>query len=516
MHPWIHSDQPEIKCSLCGMDLVATSRGSNQEAPPGIVPLSASTVSVLGVKTMTASQRPLERTLRFAGTVEEDTSRRRILSAFVGAWVERTHVSSVGESVRAGQPLLSLYSQGILSAEWELINAFRAGEPPARSAELAIGRLRAIGLNDEQIELLKARSEPEQMTTLFSPIDGTLTLKNVYPGQNVAAGETLLEIADFSVMWFVFEAYQQDLPWLSVGQRVDLKLSAVPGKTLAGTISLIDPTFNESTRTTRVRVELKNPLIGDGDDAVREIPHRVIGEGVVHLAAPTVLTLPRTAVLDAGRGPVAYVDLGDNTYGQRQLKLGRVGDVFVEVVEGVEEGEAVVVQGNLLIDAQAQLSREALGPVEEKPSSVSPRSSVVDVRLHEDSVAGQPPTDRKSVARERLLLLVDAASAGADALASDDFSRYQEVFPQLQTAGEGLSLPPLVKGEDISAARRSFEGWSTAAADLIRPEKESLGAKIYQCPMAPVLKKGRWIQKDENLKNPFFGSKMLRCGVELK
>lgn len=516
MHPWIRSDHPGAKCTICGMELVQVSDGGSSETPPGVVPLSASSITVLGIKTAAAAKRPLERTLRVAGTIDDDASRHRILSAFAPGWIERLQVNFVGAPVRAGQPLLTLYSQGILSAEWEWINAFRAGDVSTRSAGLARGRLRAIGLTEEQIDQLKTRSEPEQLTTLVSPMDGTVVMKNVYPGQNVAAGDKLFEIADFSTMWFQFEAYEQDLPWIRLGQRVEVETRAAPGKTFEAVISFIDPNFNETTRSTLIRVELPNPVIGEGETAARAIPHRVSGEGVVHLTAPQVLAIPRSAVLDAGMGPVAYVDLGGSAYEQRLLKLGRVGDADVEILEGIKEGEAVVTQGNLLVDAQAQLSREAAGYSHDTPPTLD-GAHVVTNALHLESTPNQSmPGTSSSGITGSLGALAEAASTGSEALASDDFPRYQKIFPTLESTSRGITLPPLVLGDDLPSARRSFEVWSTAVVDLIRPQQGKLGVKIFQCPMAPVLKRARWIQKGDQVRNPFFGSTMLECGVELK
>lgn len=520
MHPWIRSDKPGTKCTICGMELVAASDSANQEMPPGVIPLSASTVTVLGVKTVAVAMRPLERTLRVAGTIDDDDSRHRILSAYVAGRVEQLHVNFIGAEVRAGQPLLTLYSQSLLNTEREYIRLIRTGEATYQSTAPARDRLRGMGLVDEQIERLIATGEPEQFTTFVSPVSGTILVRGVYPGQNVAAGDKLFEIGDFSSMWFLFEAYEQDLPWIHVGQKVDVKTRAVPGKTFSAAISFIDPTFNETTRSTRVRVELKNELIGEGPAARREIPHRVFAEGVVHVNIPEVLAIPRTAVLDPGTGPVAYVDLGGNAYEQRLLKLGQVGDSWVEVVEGVREGEAVVTEGNLLVDAQAQLSREAAGYAHEPPRSGT-AAAVSTGPLHNEpgkKEAAAPPAVPQAMAepKERLGALVEAAAKGADALASDDFARYAKVFPELEAASQGLTLPKLAVGQDLASARRSFEVWSTAAADLVLPHREHLGARVFQCPMAPVLKRGRWIQKTDELKNPFFGSAMLECGVELK
>ena len=510
MHPWIKSDKPGSKCTICGMDLVVAGNAGSGETPPGVVSLSPSTITVLGVKTEVATKRPLQRTVRVAGMVDDDDTKHGFLTAYVPGRLEQLHVNFVGAEVKAGQPLLTIYSPELLSAQREFLQIVKGGESTAPAVKPARERLRGLGLTSEQIDALIATGEPEQSTTLYSPATGTIITRGAYPGQSVAAGDKLFEIADFSTMWFQFEAYEQDLAWIRVGQRVEVSTRSVPGKVFEAKVAFIDPNFNEMTRVTRVRVELPNPRIGEGAEARREIPHRVFGEGVVHVEAPAVLTVPRTAVLNAGNGSVVYVDLGGNSYEQRRIKPGRIGDDYMEVLEGVSEGDAVVMQGNLLIDAQAQLSHEATAhaahgemamPAAKEASAMTPPMSAKDA-----------PT---AVPMERVATLVAAASEGADALASDDFARYQTVFSKLQDASRDLKLPVLEKGADLKAARRSFEVWSTAVADLARPHREHLGFKVYQCPMAPVLKKGRWVQKDGPLKNPFFGSSMLTCGSEL-
>lgn len=510
MHPWIKSDKPGSKCTICGMDLVVAGNADSGETPPGVVALSPSTITVLGVKTEVAAKRPLQRTVRVAGMVDDDDTKHRFLTAYVPGRVEQLHVNFVGAEVKEGQPLLTIYSPELLSAQREFLQIVKGGESTAPAMRPARERLRGLGLNDEQIEKLIASGEPEQSTTLYSPATGTIITRGAYPGQSVAAGDKLFEIADFSTMWFQFEAYEQDLAWIKVGQRVEVTTRAVPGKVFAAKVSFIDPNFNEMTRVTRVRVELPNPSIGEGAEARREIPHRVFGEGVVHVEAPAVLSVPRTAVLNAGNGSVVYVDLGGNSYEQRRIKPGRLGDDYMEVLEGVSEGDAVVTQGNLLIDAQAQLSHEATA-----------HASHSEMAMPAAKEAGAVPSPMSAteapaaVPMERLTTLVAAASEGADALASDDHTRYQTGFAKLQEASRELKLPQLEKGADLKAARRSFEVWSTAVADLARPHREHLGIKVYQCPMAPVLKKGRWVQKEGPLKNPFFGSSMLTCGSEL-
>ena len=163
--------------------------------------------------------------------------------------------------------------------------------------------------------------------------------------------------------------------------------------------------------------------------------------------------------------------------------------------------EAVVTTAALLIDAQAQLTHAA---------------SAGSSGNHHGSVAPTSATPRAEVSMDALARLVDVAAEAADALANDDFVAYQKIFPRLESASASLPLPALELGTSLKTARRSFEPWSTAVADLVKPHRAHLSVKVFQCPMTPVLGHGRWVQRNQPLKNPFFGSTMPDCGEEVR
>ncbi|MEO6568127.1 MAG: efflux RND transporter periplasmic adaptor subunit, partial [Opitutaceae bacterium] len=120
-------------------------------------------------------------------------------------------------------------------------------------------------------------------------------------------------------------------------------------------------------------------------------------------------------------------------------------------------------------------------------------------------------------ASDPLTQLANAAIDAAEALAADDFAHYQKLFPAVANAAAKFpALPRIELGTDLKSARRSFEPWSTAAADLLKPHRAHLGLKIFQCPMSPVSRSGRWVQRGVPLKNPFFGSTMADCGEEVR
>lgn len=501
MHPWIKSDQPG-KCTICGMDLVPVYEGdAGFETKGGLVTLTPATASVIGVQTSEVRRGPLTRTLRVTGVVDDDETLHRIISAHVAGRIEKLFVNQVGTQVAAGAPLATLYSPEIQTAQRVYIERMRAGPSGFTASERAEARERllAMGLLPEEITQLEETGQPTATITVHASYGGTIITRAAYEGQYVETHDKLFELGDFSQLWFIFDAYEADLAWLHIGQPVEVSTPSLPGSGLIAPITFIDPNLNESTRTARVRVVLDNPD--------RKLLHRVTATGRVQIATDEALLVPRSAVLHTQAKPQVYVDKGSGAYEPRTLELGRVGDDFYEVRTGLREGEHVVTQGALLLDGQAQLAHSASGD-----SPPAPESHAADI--------------------ETLKPLVLATADAADALASDDLERYQKQLPALQNAFAAYvaAFPDAAKGPlaqfanglkpdpDIKAARRSFEVFSTAIADLaIAAHLHHSGAvKIYQCPMSPVLGTGRWLQRGEPLRNPFFGSAMPDCGEEIK
>jgi membrane fusion protein, copper/silver efflux system len=497
MHPWIKSDSPG-KCTICGMDLVlAAATAAN--VPEGVINLAPSSITAIGIETSPVSRQPLMRTVRVNGTIDDDDSRHRLLTARAEGRVEKLHVAIVGAVIRSGEPLYDIYSPELQAAQRDFVQLAKAGELAASALPAARARLRQLGLAEAQLDDLLKTGEPPLVTTILAPDGGTVVEKAVYEGQWLKTGDKLFAIGDFSKMWFMFDAYEQDIPWLHVGQPVQVTTRAVPGEVIEAPIEFIDPNFNETTHTTKVRAILPNPHFNTGGEG-HVLFHRVLAEARVLVESPAILAAPRSAVLDAGNGPVAYVALGAGRFEQRALKLGRRGDALVEVLDGLKENENVVTTGALLLDGQAQLVREAGG-----------HAHAASAMTSSNPVATTAPT-----ATDKFSTLASAAIDAASALASDDFVRYQKIFPSLApAAAEFPALPKLELGDSLKAARRSFEPWSTAVADLLKPHRAHLGLKIFQCPMSPVSGKGRWVQRGQPLKNPFFGSSMPDCGEEV-
>ena len=498
MHPWVKSDKPG-NCTVCGMALVPVYEGSagfDKQATTDLVMLAEDSPNVAAIRTAEVRREKLHRTLRFSGMIDDDDSRHRFLSAYAGGRIEKLFVNFDGAEVLAGQPMALFYSRDLILAAREYALGVQTDNATGKAG--GIVKLRRLGLTPEQIAKVPSRTDADEFFEILAPIGGTVVKRHVYEGQYVAEGEKLFEIADFATMWLQFVAYEQDLPFLRVGQAVEVTLPSLPGKTITAAITFINPNLDEMTRTARIRVEIKNPTSTDGQHRSHELLHKTYAQVAVLAEMPETLTVPRTAVLWPGQQPRVYVEQSAGTYQQRAVKLGRPGDDTWEVLEGLKPGERVVVSGNMLIDGQAQINSLA--------DPAPPKTPAKEIT----------PAEHNALAT-----YLAAAAAMGDALAMDDLPAYRTALAKLPPAPGGLPKPPAV-GHDLAATRKAFQPFSDAVATFapqIRAHFPEL--RVFYCPMSEQAAPGippnaKWIQLTTALRNPYMGKEMLECGAEVK
>jgi Cu(I)/Ag(I) efflux system membrane fusion protein len=511
------------------------------DAGDSVVTLGSNIIQVIHARSEEARRRPLKRSLRFAGTIDDNDAKHRFVSAYIDGRLDALAVNFVGAEVLAGQPLATFYSPMLLAAEREYVSVARRPAPSTgttlaaehhRLIEASAARLKRYGLSDAQIAALLQKDANDIHTPLLAPVSGTVVGRFVYEGQYVKEGDKLFEIADFSTMWFQFDAYERDLAWLRPGQKVEVTTPAAPGRIFTGTLAFIDPNLKEMTRSAKVRVELLNPLIEIDGVKRRELYHKLYADAVVEVEIPEVLAVPRSAVLSPGAAPVLYVDKGGGAYEQRRLRLGRSGDEDYEVLDGVAEGERVVTQGGMLIDAQAQLNASANQPAGEGDSAGRDFTQATN--------ALPPLTDAQQKAVEEFLALANALTA---ALAGDNLEEFNTQAAKTHSAVPALdgAFPKdnpwrvfmeklaaaghLGTSTDLKAARKSFHPLSEAvvalARTLRRQEAGFKSVKVFRCPMtkdafAGAPRTAEWIQFELPIRNPYFGAEMLDCGSEVK
>src|SRR6266851_1615113 len=396
MHPSVKSQDPHGKCPICSMDLVpvikkvggeAATESSPQmqgmkgggekqggqmqgmEGMPGMKPggqmqggqthefvVPVERQQQIGVTYATVARKPLRHTIRAVGMVVPDKGRNWQFVSRVDGYVQKLDVKSPGEIVEKDAPLLSIYSPDLLTSEREFVELLRmrdqaktkdARETPERLIQSARRRLHLWNVTDEQIAELQKTRNPQENLTLLSPFRGVVQSVPVEQGKGVGIGNMLVEVADLSVVWVWAEFYENELPMLKVGQKIDITAKSYPGEKFEGTISLINPFLDEAKRTAKVRIDIPNP-----DFKLRPAMYvnaelaMDMGEG---------LTIPVSAVMPTGTRNVVFVDKGEGKLEPRIVQLGtKYGDTY-EVQSGLREGERVVSSANFLIDAESKV-----------------------------------------------------------------------------------------------------------------------------------------------------------------
>lgn len=363
MHPWIKSDQPG-KCTVCGMDLTPIQSGASGFAlDDKVVVLNSNQLTVLHVETEEAKARQLIQTLRVAGTLEANENRKTIVAAPAAGRIDDLPVRYAGFEVREGERLATFYSPELTLEKRRFLVR----------ARMSVQRDPTGGLAKPQSDADPYYSE------LISPQTGTVVERKVYQGQYVADGERLFTIVDLSELWFRFDVYEHQRPWVALGQVVEVSVPSSPGATFPAVITFIEPMINEATRSFKVRAEVKNPLVEIQGHKQRMLALGAYAEGHLRAGITGAITAPRSAILAPGDSAWAYVDLGNGAYEKRRLKLGRQGDHYYEVLAGLDPGDQVVKTGNVLIDAQAQfIGSSQAETAESLPPAVASRVGSAD------------------------------------------------------------------------------------------------------------------------------------------
>lgn len=352
---------PTPKKDPMGMDYIPVYEGEqdNEPAAANQVRISTEKVQKLGVRTETAKLRSLDRVVRAAGRIEPDERRIFAIAPKFEGYVERLHVNATGQPVGKGQPLFEVYSPELVSAQREYaiaaqgVDALKdAGGEAQRGmhqlAESSLLRLKNWDISEEQIKALAKSGETKRTLTFRSPVAGIVTEKKALQGMRFMPGEALYQVADLSAIWVVADVFEQDIGLVKSGAKATVRINAYPDKIFSGAITYVYPTLNAETRTVPVRVEVVNAgqLLKPGMFAQVELP--VAGKG-------SVVTVPVSAVIDSGTRRIVLIQAGEGRFEPREVKLGARSDNYVEVTEGVKDGEAVVVAANFLIDAESNL-----------------------------------------------------------------------------------------------------------------------------------------------------------------
>ena len=522
MHPQIQ--QPEAgDCPICGMDLILLDKSSSSNDPLVLEMTEASAKLANIQTTIIGATEKFEKSILLNGKIQVDERRMASQTAHVPGRIEQLFVTFTGERVRKGQKLATIYSPDLVTAQQELLEALKFVDVNANLVEAARKKLRFWKISAKDIEQIETSGKVQETFTIYAETSGVVSERKIALGDYVKKGQVLFEIVNLNKLWVLFDGYEEDLANVHVGDRIEFTTPALPGKIFQTRINYIDPIINPQTRVAALRADISN-------NAGTLKPEMFVkGEVKASLSTDEKLTLPKSAVLWTGKRSVVYVKLPDMavpSFKYREIDLGvSLGNSYL-VEGGLEVGEEVVTYGNFAIDAAAQLNnqqsmmnkvvkikgmsdtaRATPNYTDETPSEFKAQLNVLAkayFNLKDDLVA----TDATSAAATTEAFLAQLGKVDMSLVKGDAHLYWMDQLNGLKGHAEQIG-----KEEDVEKQRTQFSFLS----ELIIQTLEAFGYEgdklyIQHCPMAMDNEGANWISTEEQIQNPYFGDKMMKCG----
>jgi len=526
MHPQIRQNEPG-DCPICGMELVPLDVSSNN-GDPLVLQMSPAAVQLAGIQTTTIGEVDGRngKTLRLTGKVQPDERLVAAQVAHVSGRIEQLFVTFTGQAVKEGQVLASIYSPELISAQQELLEALKIQNINPALVDAARNKLRFLKISSATIAEIETQGKIRESFVLLADATGVVTQRKVAVGDYVQRGQPLFDLLNLRKVWVFFDAYEEDLVHIALGDPIEFTTPALPNRTFRTRVAFIDPLIDPRTRVARVRTEVDN--VG----GVLKPEMWVTGQAHHRATGASQLTVPKSAVLWTGTRSVVYVQVPDApvpSFQFREVELGEsLGDSYL-LQAGLSPGEAVVTNGNFAIDAAAQLNNQASmmnrhvtvrGQAQDTATTAVPDFRSATPQAFQKQLAnlattyltlkdGLVATDAAAARTAAKTLLAGLGKVDASALQGEALTYWTEQASHLQ-----MHTDMLAKTTDIEIQRQQFQFLSDALIHSVAAFGTT-GPTLYQqhCPMALDDDGADWLATEAAIKNPYFGEKMMTCGV---
>ncbi len=518
MHPQIRQNEPGI-CPICEMDLIPLE--SNTSSDPLVLEMTEAAVTLSNIQTTVIGRGShASQSLVLNGKVQEDERRAASQVAHIPGRIEQLFVTFTGETVKKGQKLATIYSPELIAAQRELLEAVKLQAVNSHLPEAARNKLRFWKIPEATIQEIVSSGEVRETFTLFAETSGIVANRRVSVGDYVKQGQVLYDLTNLDRVWVLFDAYEEDLSQIRLGDKITFTTPALPGKTFTTSITFIDPVINPATRAASLRAE-----VGNGQGLLK--PEMFVkGTILSETDRKAPLTVPRSAVMWTGSRSVVYVKMPDMeipSFQFREVVLGEATGSGYVVKSGLDAGEEVVSNGNFVIDAAAQLNNQR-----------SMMNRDVSIKKGEQGIpdyqAETPAAFKKQLGNlaASYLTLKDAlvsTNPGSAQQAAGGFSENLEKVDMALLQGEahlywmeqldGLRshAQNIAEADEIDAQRKQFSFLSNLLIKAVTAFGTTSNQLYVQyCPMAIDNKGADWLAQEKEIRNPYFGDKMMTCG----
>ena len=520
MHPEVDGQEHE-KCPLCAMDLVFQPEGG-LGIDETVFELSQEALALANIQTTIISRTaPEHAVITLSGTLVTNPETDAVQTTLYEGRIDALYPNSIGKKVYKGGEIGKIYSPELYSAQDKLLTSANYRESHQKLYEAARYTLGLWKVTDEQIEAMLKNGKPFMNFPIISDVTGTVTEIMVSEGNYYQEGTPMFKVSNLNTLWAEFDAYEEQLPLLKVGQQVSLTMNGFHGKSIQGKISYIEPVLDNLRRTTKVRV-----VVGNKEGLLK--PGMFAKANVKTTMEPVLdnhVIVPKSAVLWTGTRSIVYKRPNhDRTQFELvEVELGQALENHYVITSGLTYGDEIVVNGAFTIDAAAQLSGK---------QSMMNRHDAKDVDLE------NPVGPVKDVNTIQSIIVADNQSIESflttyflmkDALVQSDFESAKE---QLGILGSKLismgksdkngnfmaalnnKMMAMEKTNTIDELRLRFKPFSAQVIEWVKSSKIGSETVYVQfCPMADNNSGAYWLSLQEEIRNPYFGDKMLICGV---
>ncbi|MFO7746048.1 MAG: efflux RND transporter periplasmic adaptor subunit [Psychroflexus sp.] len=507
MHPQIRKDEPG-DCPICGMELIPASQ-MQDEVDPNVIKMSKTARMLAQVETMTVGEEASKSSINFSGRLEVNQDNTSSISANFKARIERLYVNEEGEEVQKGQVIAELYAPEVQVLKEELELATR------QENELLLNSI-IRKIQNYELSINDVKSLENGRLKLRSPKTGVISSLFVTQGDNLKADQNLMDIADLSSLWAIIDIYESDLNKINVGDKINIQTPNYQG--ISGEVTFISPVLDANSRSAKARIVIQNP-------------NRNLKPGVFITAelanseskstSNQALMVPKSAVLWTGKRSVVYQQLENENGVYFKMKLVETGSSssdFVEILSGLKAGDEIVTQGAFSVDSEAQLS--------DKPSMMNPEGETMASSGHNhgsmdknsESSDSKIKTSSESISEktEEVKTLINDYTELKDALVADDFKtsklKYNKVNVSLSEL-KSHTFKDSKNVKDIDELRDIFIRLSEEMITIVKTSNPTDDTVyIQKCPMANQSEGATWLSFSKEIKNPYYGASMLKCG----
>lgn len=523
MHPQIMQPEPG-DCPICGMDLIPAEAGAEGLSPDEIK-MTKKAMALANIQTIVVGGSSKEdgNTISLSGKIMPNEETNAVQASYFEGRIEKLYVNFTGEEVRKGQLLATIYAPALVAAQQELLTAASMKESQPNLYKAVRNKLKLWKLSESQIEQIEISGTVRDNFPIYATVSGTVSEKLAEEGDYVSQGQPIVKVSNLNTVWAMFDAYENQISELKKGQKITVTTNAYPNREFEATIAFIDPQLNTQSRTVSIRVTLNN------NEGILK-PGMFVSSKVQ--ASKTTknhseIGVPASAVLWTGTRSLVYVKSNpkEPVFEMREVTLGsKMGDNY-NIVDGLKNGDEVVVNGTFTVDAAAQLQG--------KKSMMNTQGN-----MEMDATNHLAETERLEVPKEfqtQLKAVFDDYMTIEKALVNDNFELPQKGAADLLKSLANVDMKLLKEDKahhhwmhlekelkasatqisNTSDIKNQRDNFIHLSAHLINAVKTfGINQKVYvdYCPMVNNDEGAFWLSNKKEILNPYYGANMLKCG----